>query len=296
MKILSYGSLNIDHVYRVDHIAKPGETLAVKEYYQNAGGKGLNLSIAIGRGQGNVYHAGLVGQDGQLLLKTLEDNRVDMTYVSKIEGVSGHAIIQVSAEGENCILVESGANGCQNEAYISDVLSGFQLGDMIVLQNEINHLDLIISKAKQKGLTIILNPSPFNEKIESLDLGALDYLILNELEGEALTGKSSEDEIVKTLIAKYPKLKVVLTLGSKGVLYGEGDIRIRKEAYATRVIDTTAAGDTFAGYFISQISKETDIEKALDMASKAASISVSRHGACQSIPNLKEVLDYNKAQ
>lgn len=289
MKILSYGSLNIDQVYRVEHIVKAGETISVLNFFQNPGGKGLNLSIAISRAGSKVYHSGLVGNDGEILLKTLEDNDVDITYVDKITGQSGQAIIQVSNDGENSILVNGGSNLKHSHESIDRVLFSFNKNDIIILQNEINNIKYIIDKAYEKGLTIVLNPSPFNKIINDIDLRKIDYIVLNEIEGKLLTKKDNPVDIINKLLTSYLNIKVVLTLGAEGVYFGSSEEIIKVDAYKTSVVDTTAAGDTFLGYFISQIYNKSTTKKALEIASKAASVTVSRNGASNSIPYFSEL-------
>lgn len=289
MKLLAYGSLNIDHVYRVEHIVEAGETISVSDYFQNPGGKGLNLSIALSRAGSDIFHAGIIGEDGGFLVDTLEDNHVDCSYVSRIKGVSGQAIIQVSDVGENSILVNGGTNLKQSRTGIDSVLSHFETGDMVILQNEINNIDYIINKAHEKGMEVVLNPSPFNDIIKSLDLTKVSYLVVNEIEGKTLSGCEGAFDIVNTLLKQYHHLKVVLTLGSKGALYADKEDQIKVDSYKAKVVDTTAAGDTFLGYFISQISRGIKVHTALNIASKAASLTVSKEGASKSIPLMEEV-------
>ncbi|TAH73696.1 MAG: ribokinase [Anaerolineaceae bacterium] len=291
MRILNFGSLNIDFVYDVNHFVRGGETLSSMKLEKFCGGKGLNQSLALARAGANVYHAGCVGADGEMLIDTLKNGGVNCNLIETINEVSGHAIIQVDKNGENCILLYGGANNSITVEQIDKVLGNFGKGDYILLQNEINNLDIIIDRASQLGLKIVLNPSPISDNLKKLPLNKISYFLLNEIEGKELTDKEDPDEILKELRSKYPESIIVLTLGSKGAIYDDGSKRCSHGIYDVDVVDTTAAGDTFTGYFIHEITSGTKPEDALEMAAKAAALAVSRMGASPSIPMRKEVLE-----
>ena len=299
MKILNFGSLNIDYVYSVDHFVRAGETISSALLEQFCGGKGLNQSVAFARAGAETYHAGCIGPEGKMLVDMLTQSGVNTQFVQTVPTIScGHAIIQVSPSGENCILLYGGANQAITEEMIDEVLSHFSVGDLLVLQNEINALDRIIEKAHKKGMIIALNPSPFNEKITALDLSLIHWIILNETEGCEITGETDPENILNTLLGKYPHLKVVLTLGSQGSVYADQTMRAKHGIFKTKAVDTTAAGDTFTGYFFASVMTEKSPEQALAIASAASSITVSRKGAAPSIPTMEEVksagyIDFN---
>ena len=291
MKVLNFGSLNIDYVYTVEHFVRAGETLASDKLEHFCGGKGLNQSVAFARAGADTYHAGCIGAEGAMLTDMLRSAGVDVSLVKVREGVScGHAIIQVTREGENCILLYGGANQTIDEQLIDEALSGFGKGDLLMLQNEINALDLIIRKAKARGMSVALNPSPFNEVIMALDLSLIDYLIINETEGCEISGKTEAEQIIAELLGRFPRIKLVLTLGSRGALYADADSRASHGIFKTKVADTTAAGDTFTGYFFTEIMNGSTPDRALAVASAASAIAVSRKGAAPSIPTGDEVL------
>lgn len=290
MKILNFGSLNIDKVYEVEDFVKPGETISSKDMQIFAGGKGLNQSIAVANAGSNIYHAGMIGKEGLFLKDILDEKNVDTSLLKVIESETGHAIIQVNKEGQNCILLFSGANHKIDENYVNLVLDKFEAGDIIILQNEISCLEYIIDQAFKKQMRIALNPSPIDESLAKLDLNKVEWIILNEIEGSIISGRENHDEIVSELLKRFSNLKIVLTLGEKGSIYRDGEKSYSQNIYKTNVVDTTAAGDTFMGYFISSISKNRSIEDALEIASMAASISVSKKGAANSIPYEQEVL------
>lgn len=293
MNILNFGSLNIDDVFQVDEIVKPGQTIASSGLTVNCGGKGLNQSIAAARAGSKVYHAGAIGKNDVSLLKgILEANGVDSSYIDSGHSHSGRALIQCDRNGQNCIVLYGGANLEITEEYADTVIKNFQKGDMLVLQNEISSIGYIMRRASEAGMKICFNPSPVNDKMNGYPLELVDILILNEIEGAELTGKTDFEEIVSALLERYPEMKIVLTLGENGSIYADKATIKRQEIFAVEPVDTTAAGDTFTGYFLSIMENDGDIDKALKLASAASAIAVSRNGAAKSIPKMGEVLDF----
>ena len=290
MKVLNFGSLNIDYVYPVDHIIAPGETEPTGEINENCGGKGLNQSIALAKAGVSVCHAGLVGEEGQVLIDKCKENDVDSTYIRKIPGRSGHTIIQVDKDGQNSILLFGGANRRLTKDFIDEVLGNFGQGDILVLQNEVNLLDYIIDRAYDRQMMIVLNPSPYDAALTTCDLSKISLFLLNEIEGEQITGYSEPEEMLAELKKRFPEAKVVLTLGSAGAIYQYKDELYKQGIYKVKAVDTTAAGDTFTGYFVSSIISGMSVQDGLSMAAKAAAISVTRPGATDSIPLKDEVL------
>ena len=288
LKLLNFGSLNIDYVYSLDHLVLPGETISSKRRDIFCGGKGLNQSIAFAKAGAKVYHAGKIGQDGKLLLEMLERHGVDCGYVQTVEGASGHTIIQVDSKGENSIILYGGANRMITPEDVTQVLSYFAAGDVVVLQNEISSLKEIILQAHDKGMKIIFNPAPFEQKLLEYPLEYIDLLIVNEVEGGQCSGKTEPKEILTTLYNCY-HTAVLLTLGKEGAMYYDGDCMESHPIYPSNVVDTTAAGDTFTGYFANALLIGSTPKQALELASKASSITVSRPGAADSIPYLKEI-------
>lgn len=290
MKVLNFGSLNLDFVYAVDHMVAPGETLSSASLNTFCGGKGLNQSIALAKAGVNVQHAGLVGEDGDMLISALEDAGVGAELIKALPGKTGHAIIQVDGGGQNCILLYGGANQSMTEEYIDEVLGNFEAGDILLLQNEINLLDCIIDRAYEKGMMIILNPSPYDEKLDACDFSKVSLFLLNEVEGAQVTGETESERILEKLKEVYPKAKILLTLGSEGSVYQYRDELYRQGIFKVKAVDTTAAGDTFTGYFISSIIDGLPVPEGLALAAKASAIAVTREGAAPSIPTKDEVL------
>lgn len=272
-----------------NHIVRSGETETSYKLEIFPGGKGLNQSIAIARAGCQVYHAGCVGNDAGMLLDALQDSGVDTSYIKILNERNGHAVIQVDTAGENSIVLYPGSNNMITHELIDIVLENFTEGDIILLQNEINNIDYIVDKAFEKRLIIVLNPSPFNEKLRSIHIEKITCVILNEVEACGITGTEDTEGILKYFKKNYPKLKVMLTLGSKGCIYMDNKAQFRQPIFEVTVQDTTAAGDTFTGYFIAELSKGTECAQALKIASCASAIAVSRNGAAPSIPTRAEV-------
>lgn len=290
-KFLNFGSLNRDMVYSVDHTVRPGETTASSKLEFFCGGKGLNQSIALSRAGANVFHAGCVGGDGDSLIERLNENNVDTRFVRKCDIPSGHAIIQVDKNGQNSILLFGGANKQIGEEQIDAVLSEFKAGDRLFLQNEINNVDKIISAANERGMEIVFNPSPFGKEILSYPLDKISWFVVNETEAQELTGESEPDRILSVFSEKYPSAKILLTLGSAGSVCMADGKKYSQAIFNVPVVDTTAAGDTFLGYFFAMIDTH-GIDGALKYTSAASAIAVSRIGASPSIPLLQEVKEF----
>ena len=290
MKILNFGSLNIDYVYSVEHFVKPGETISAKKLETFCGGKGLNQSVALARAGACAYHAGSVGKEGGMLIEQLKDAGADTGYVRIGDGPSGHAVIQVDNAGENCIIINGGANHTIGEEFIDRVMAGFEPGDICLTQNELNNVPCILRSAHRRGVKVAFNPSPFDRDILNYPLDCVSWFILNEVEGEGITGETEPEAIAQNLLSRYPQCRVVLTLGKEGVLYRDRDTAASHGIYKVKAVDTTGAGDTFTGYFLAGISQGLELEEILTRASVASSLAVSKKGAASSIPRLDEVL------
>lgn len=293
MKVLNFGSLNIDYVYQVESILVPGETQSSRNRQIFCGGKGLNQSIALAKAGISVCHAGMIGDGGELLLETCRENGVNTEFIRKIPGACGHTVIQVDKNGQNCILLFGGANRSITREFVDEVLAAFEKGDIILLQNEINELDYIIDRAYEKGMMIILNPSPYDDRLKACDMSKISMFLVNEIEGYQITGEKEPEKILETVKKKYPSARIVLTLGGDGSVYQDETGVYRQGIFKVKAVDTTAAGDTFTGYFISSIINGMPVREGLELAAKASAIAVSRPGATASIPLREEVLNSN---
>ena len=289
MKVLNFGSLNLDYVYRVDHFVAPGETLDAISQTVSCGGKGLNQSIALARAGAKVWHAGCLGTGGERLLRLLAESGVNTDFIRPVDELQGNAVIQVNPQGENCILLFGGSNRCITKEQVNSTLSAFSAGDYLVLQNEINNLPFIVDTAFERGMNIVLNPSPCDEKLESVDLGKISWLLVNEIEAEQLSGKTAPEAVRETLHKKHPGMNLLVTLGKEGsMVFTEKEI-IRQEAYPVVTVDTTGAGDTFTGYFVAGLVEGRSLKECMRRAAIASAISVTRHGAAKAIPESRKV-------
>ena len=289
MKILNFGSCCIDNVYAVPHFVQPGETLPSTDFNIYPGGKGLNQSIALARAGATVQHAGKVGSDGIWLKVLLTETGVDSSRLQIGDGPSGHANIQVSASGENAIVIVGGTNRQITPDDFDDAFSGTQTGDFLLLQNEVSHLADIMREGHQRGLRIVLNAAPMTPEILTFPLEFLEFLIVNETEAAMLLDQVVGPDLDKKLADRFPGTKIVLTLGESGAIYRHGDELVKQAAFAVKALDTTGAGDTFTGYFLAAVMRGEEIQTCLEQASKAASIAVTRAGAATSIPDRSEL-------
>ena len=284
MKILNFGSCNIDRVYRMQHITASGETNSVESFRMYPGGKGLNQSVAIARAGGEVYHAGKIGTDGRFLLDLMQSAGVHTDLLQVTDTETGHAVIQVDDEGRNAIFVYPGSNFLMKQSEIDRWLDRFSVGDILTVQNETNCVGYAVQKAAAKGMKVFYNPSPFNERIHEVNLSLVFCLVVNETEAAAFVPGADVTEFLSVMRRKYPNLRVLLTLGSRGSVYSAEGHTVWCPAYRVKAVDTTAAGDTFTGYFLSAFAEGADAKSALERASAAAALAVSHKGAASSIP------------
>ena len=290
MKILNYGSINIDLVFSVPGIVRPGETLFANRVETFAGGKGANQSVALAKAGARVWQAGKIGKDGTWLLEKLLAYGVNTDLVQRYQGPTGQAIIQVAEDGENAILLLGGGNREITRDEIDHTLSSFSKGDLLVLQNEINEIPHIITAAKKREMTICLNPAPFDPTVRSWPLDLVDILMVNEIEAQGLSNTcGSLEEMLTAMTRQYPETDIILTAGGRGAFFGRNARRIHVPACNTEVRDTTAAGDTFLGYYLASISAGRDVETAMARAARASAITISRQGAMDAVPFAREL-------
>lgn len=296
MKALCFGSMNIDYVYSLEHIVVPGETIFSSGREIFAGGKGLNQSVAMAKAGLPVWHAGICGTGGELLTDMLEANGVDTSLIRREDAAPGHTVIQVDKHGQNCIIVYGGTNRAVTTEYIREALQDFGPEDMILLQNEVNRLGEIIDEAHARGMRVVLNPSPFDASVLDCALEKVSLFLVNELEGAQISGEpaSEPERILDWFAGRYPDSAVILTLGADGAWYSGRGERLYQPAVPTKAVDTTAAGDTFTGFFLEGWMTGRGTAESLLRAARAASIAVSRKGAAPSIPSAAELDGYGR--
>ncbi len=290
-RIITLGSLNLDFTYQLPKPLEVGETLSSLSYRCGAGGKGANQSIAAARAGAEVYHAGRIGSDGTLLRRTLADSGVRLDFLEEVETPTGHAVVLINDAGDNSIVLYGGANRTIDDAFIDRVTSAAKPGDILLLQNEITNIDHAMEAGKKAGMRVAFNFAPFDPKLApELPLSLCDYLFLNRIEAGGIAGKSDVEEILETLARRYPETELVLTLGPEGaVALTPAGQRFHADSPRVEVVETTAAGDTFIGYYLAGILDGLKPGKALERACRAAALCCSRAGAAESIPTRAEL-------
>lgn len=292
MKVFNFGSINIDHIYQMPHFVRPGETLASTDYTTMLGGKGANQSIALAKAGVDVEHLGIIHHQDAWILDYLSQAGVGTGKIKQqSELATGHAIIQIDAQAENAIMLFAGANHGFSSADIDALLSDAKAGDILLLQNECNQLDAVINRAHGLGMKVMFNPAPMDDSVKALPLDKLGLLIVNEIEAAALFDmpELDLDALPGFLARHYPELEVLVTLGGDGAVFIGGEAQIKVPAHKVKAVDTTAAGDTFIGYFIAGLQKGMPVRDAMALGCKASSITVQRPGASESIPSWQEV-------
>lgn len=290
--IHNYGSINLDHFYRVPHLVKPGETLSSHEYRVGLGGKGANQSLATARAGGRISHWGRLGRQDTWARDTLARAGVDVSHVELVDEPSGHAVIQVDDRGENAIILFPGANRGFRTSKVASLIGAARPGDWLLLQNECNALAEVMARAADHGLNVAFNPAPMTDEVRSLPLASCRLLFVNRVEAAGLAGvdeATATDGLLDALAAKLPGCETVLTLGGEGAWYQCGGARLHQPALPVTPVDTTAAGDTFIGYYLAALQEERPVADCLRRAATAAALGVQRPGAAESIPERDEV-------
>jgi ribokinase len=289
MKLVNFGSMNIDNTYKVEEFLRPGETKSALRLDVYCGGKGLNQSIAAAKAGCTVWHAALLGQGAKMLKDKLDENGVDTHLLKPAEGKSGHTVIQVDAHGQNCILLYGGVNKQLTKDFVDEALQACSAEDVVLVQNETNMVAYIIEKASSMGMRVAFNASPITEELLGYPFDKVTWLFINEVEGACLTGSEDADEILAILGKRYPQCKILLTLGKHGAVYQADGKMTRIGIFPVPVVDTTSAGDTFTGYFLQAMMDGLSPYDCLLRATVASTLCVQRPGAADSIPLRDEV-------
>ena len=283
MTIYNLGSINVDHLYMLERIPKPGETLSSLETHITIGGKGLNISVAAHRSGADVRHIGVVGSADPSVLDMIAGLGLDRALISQVDVQTGHAIIYVDENSENSIVVHGGANLCFSESQIRTALSSAQPDDWLVLQNETNANEIGISIAREKGMQIALVAAPFNAKTMPEQIEKVDLVSMNKTESELF------EVISGTSIGNLKSIDFLITYGADGAVFlSDGEAR-RIAAHKVHSIDTTGAGDTFFGVFMAHYTSRGCVETALKKANAAAALIVQRRGVASVVPSQKEI-------
>ncbi len=289
------GSLNMDFTISCDYFPQKGETILSNDMFTNSGGKGANQAVSASKLGGQVKMIGAVGDDefGKVLTNTLKDYKVDIENVKIVNGTNSGSAFIVCADKDNRIIVEAGSNQKINKSDIDKALENAKKGDIFVTQLEINY-DAVkygLKCAKEKGMTTIFNPAPAFV-LEDDIYTFVDVLIVNEVEAEILSGISPDNidkskEVYKIFNKKGVK-HLIITLGSKGSIYLGDEIK-EFSSYDVEVVDTTGAGDTYIGALAYSLSNDVSVVNAIELSSKASSLTVTKKGAQRSMPNMQDI-------
>ncbi|WP_158967507.1 ribokinase [Paraglaciecola sp. L3A3] len=289
MAIINFGSINIDHVYQVEHFVQPGETIASTDYQQLLGGKGANQSIALARAGAEVFHVGKINENDSAFKQVLIRDGINCKYVECTATASGHAIIQVTPTAENAIVLFGGANQEITTKDVMSALDNAKPADWVLTQNETSSVDQVLKQAKEKGLKVAFNPAPMSDSVKNLPHDCIDLLIVNEVEAEEISGQQDLDKMEAYFRKNWPEAEILITMGKAGVRMVKKTETINVSSFLVEAVDTTAAGDTFIGYFLSAYSSHSDSKKALIKACAASALAVMKEGAAQSIPTNEAV-------
>ncbi len=283
MAIWNLGSINEDIVYSVPHIPGPGETLAATEKRHYLGGKGANMSVAAARSGAQVKHVGAVGPDAGWITLRLTEMGVDTRFICESPAGTGHAIITVDTEGVNTITLWPGANRDIPLTQIQAALAEARVGDIFLTQNEVNLQEEGAAMARALGLAVVYVAAPFSAEATRAVLPQTDLLILNEVEAEQLQAATGQGA------ADLPVADVLITLGARGCDWVSASETRHFDAVPVTPVDTTGAGDTFAGYVVGGLDLGMPMGQAIDQAMRAAALMVTRKGTSDVIPDLAEV-------
>ena len=292
MKVLVFGSFNIDKVYMLAHLPARGETLYCRDYSVHVGGKGLNQALAFRKAGAEVYAAGKVGAaDGAYLTDYLAAGGVDISAVERTGTYTGHTVIEVDPAGQNQMILFGGANQEITEAECDRILEAHPDAALILMEYETSCVEYMLKKAHAAGVRTAVNPSPYVDKVRELPFESIDILILNEFEGGSITGEREPAAIVRAL-HKLNGGEVILTLGADGAVYYNGETEVFAPAFAVDAVDTTGAGDTFTGYCLYALLNGEPPKDALRFGAAASALEVTRTGAAETIPEREEVLRF----
>ncbi|MFN3953886.1 MAG: ribokinase [Pararhodobacter sp.] len=291
MAVFNLGSINIDHVYRVPHLPLPGETLAVDGYHRGLGGKGANQSVAALRAGAKVVHIGAIGADDTWIADQLGAHGLSLEAIARVPAATGHAVIAVDPAGENSILIHPGANRAQSPEMIARALLAAGPDDSLMLQNETSHQSLAARAARARGSRVFYSAAPFELPPLLEVLGHATHLLLNALEAEALMRETG------TALRDLPVEAVVVTRGAAGAEWiGDGAAPLFVPAFKVQPVDTTGAGDCFAGSLVAGLDRGLPPAEALRYAAAAAALQVTRLGAAEAMPERAEAEAFLAAQ
>lgn len=286
MAIWNLGSINADYFYALPHLPQPGETLAATGFERGLGGKGTNISVAAARAAARVHHIGAVGHDGRWAVERLLEYGVDTRFIAEVDAPTGHAIICTDAAGENQIVILGGANREISTQAVQSALSGAASGDWFVCQNETNVQAEAARLAQQLGQKVAYVAAPFDADAVDLVRSYLDLLILNAVEAQQLTAATGLAPEAQGIA------DVIVTKGAEGCVWYSASGAQSFAGLSVKAVDSTGAGDTFAGYVLACLDRGHTMAQSIQTAMTAAAIMVTRYGTADVIPDLKDIDDY----
>jgi len=284
MAVYCLGSINIDNFYRLEQLPRPGETLSAKSHAQGLGGKGVNQSIAALRAGADVFHIGAIGQGDAWTEAELSRHGVALDSVARVSVGTGHAVIAVDDAGENQIIIFSGANLAQSKPLIEATLASAGPGDTLLLQNETSHQVEAAKLARERGLSVFYSAAPF--ALDSLQavLPFATHILLNAGEAEALV------QATGIALADLPAEAVVVTRGAEGAEWiSAGAEPLFVPSFPVTPVDTTGAGDCFAGSLAASLDQGKPPEQAMRYAAAAAALQVTQPGTADAMPTREAV-------
>lgn len=290
MTIYNLGSINIDHVYRLAALPQAGETIHSRDFSQGLGGKGANQSVAAARAGAQVVHLGAIGRADDWVLDRLTAAGVKTGRIARLDDqATGHAIILVDAKAENCIVIHAGANHALPDSTASQGLTGIGPGDILLMQNETNLQVETAAHARAAGARVIYSAAPFQIDALRAVLPHVSILAVNEGEARQTFAAFGQDLPVEGLL---------ITRGADGAEYRDqiSGTTHHQPAFRVEAVDTTGAGDCFAGWFAAGLARGEDAPAALRHAAAAAAVQVTRKGAGDAMPDRDEVMAFLKAQ
>lgn len=302
MRIYIVGSLNMDLVIRAARMPQGGETILGEGFLSNPGGKGANQAVAVAKLGGEAYMVGCVGREfGADLLETLQKYGVHADHVRRETDLSSGIAVIIVADGDNRIILDTASNGRTDEALVDRAFADAKEGDYLLVQLEIGlpTVAYALKEAKKRGMITVLNPAPAAKLPQAL-YADCDWFVPNQTEAQFYTGIYPSDETsIRKCAEKLGKLgvkNVLITLGTDGSASVSKGVFRRVDPVPASAVDTTAAGDTYVGAFVTRLSEGAEIETAMHFASTASALTVTRRGAQCAIPLRAEVEAYAKEQ
>ncbi len=291
MAIFNLGSVNIDHFYKLGHFPEPGETLSALDHTLGLGGKGMNQSVAAAKAGAEVFHIGAIGKSDGWVRERIESYGVNCKYLREVDEETGHAVIYVDAAGENTIVLAPGANVKQDSEFVVNAIDQAKSSDTLLLQNETNLQPPAATFALVKGMRVIYSAAPFSIEAVKNIIPDLSMLVMNSVEASQLSSEMGVS------LEQIPVPQIMVTLGSKGAMWRSNETGEVIEVTSPKVtpVDTTAAGDTYIGYVAAGLDLGMPIKAAMEWATQAAALKVTRAGTADAIPSADEVKAFRGA-